>query len=164
MKTVITTIVFVTLMMLPFSVFSQFGFTGPTTMDVRGVFIGGTYTRAQVQARWGAPTQYRSYRTEFWGLQETYDFGVGQNRNNFQFADNGVFVEFHIRTRDFPVYTAFSGGIRVGDNISRVQAIGLGTPRRQRDGTYWVGQGDDPLIFHVSSAGIITRISFMSSM
>ena len=167
MKTIITTIIFTTLMMLPFSGFSQsesrLGYTQATTMDVRGVFIGGTYTRTQVQAHWGVPTQYRSHMSEN-GLDEVYDYGVGQNNSQFLFGENGVFHSFVIGSSDFPVYTRFSGGIRVGDNISRVQAIGIGTPRRQSDGTYWVGQGDDPLGFEVSNTGIITLIWFTTSI
>ena len=49
----------------------------------------------------------------------------------------------------------------MGDNISRIQAIGLGTPVLQSDGTYRVPSGDDRFIFKHSN-GVITEISFVS--
>jgi hypothetical protein len=136
-------------------------------MDVRGLFIGGTYTRAQVEARWGRPTQYRSHMSE-WGLNEIYDYIMCSNRQNnqFRFAENGIFVAFNIRSRYFPVYTTFSGGIRVNDHISRVQAIGLGTPIRQTNGAYHLNRNnsDDALVFQVTSMGVITEIWFTTSI
>ena len=165
MKTVITTVIFAALIMLPFSASAQsggdnlWGFTGPTDLDVRGVHIGGRYTRAQVQARWGVPTTYRSSVSDR-GLNEVYDYGVGQNNSQFLFGENGFFHSFVIASRDFTVLTRFSGGIRVGDNISRVQAIGLGVPVRQSDGSFhlWLFGSDMMLGFEVSSSNIITLI------
>ena len=170
MNTSIKTVIFAALIMLPFSASAQsggdnlWGFTGPTDMDVRGIFIGGRYTRAQVQAQWGVPTTYRSSMSDR-GLNEVYDYGVDPNNSQFLFGENGFFVSFTIVSRDFPVYTARSGGIRVGDNISRVQTIGLGTPVRQPNGTFHLYRGwDDPLVFRVTSAGVITMILYSTSI
>ena len=122
MKAVITTVVFATLMMLPYSAFAQsrgdnlWGFTGPTDMDVRGIFIGGRYTRTQVQARWGVPTQHISHMTDR-GLVEEYTYGSQPLHNTFRFGENGFFHTFVIASRDFSVYTARSGGIRVGERM-----------------------------------------------
>ena len=150
--------------MLPQYGFSQLGYTQATDMDVNGIFIGGTYIKTQVTAKWGTPTQYRSSTSET-GLDELYDYSINQMNNQFQFNENGVFNTFSIRTQNFVVYTAFSGGIKVGDNISRIQAIGLGTPVLQSDGTYHLHRNNstDPLIFHHSN-GVITRIYFMTSV
>ena len=71
MKTIVQKLICATLMMLPYVGFSQSGYTQATDMDVNGVFIGGTYVKAQVEAKWGTPTKYRSGMSEF-GLDETY--------------------------------------------------------------------------------------------
>jgi len=165
MKTIIKTIICATLILLPHYGFSQLlGYTKATDLDVKGIFIGGTYTKAQVQAKWGTPTFYNSSTSEN-GLDEIYDYSVGQLYSQFLFSENGIFHSFSINTPDFPVYTAFSGGIKVGDNISRIQAIGLGTPELQSDGSYYLFRSDwdDPLIFKHSN-GVITQIWFITSV
>ena len=74
MKTIVQTLfVFVALILLPYYGFSQSGYEGATDMDVDSVYIGGTYTQAQIQAKWGTPTKYRSNTSEF-GLNETYTY------------------------------------------------------------------------------------------
>jgi hypothetical protein len=161
MKRIIQTIICVTLLILPHYGFSQSGYLKATSMDVNGVFIGGTYTKAQVEVKWGGtPTKYRSEMSEF-GLDEEYYYAT----NLFRFSDNGIFHSFAIETSNFVVYTAFSGGIKVGDNISRIQSIGLGMPVLQSDGSYHLRRNNatDPLEFEHSN-GVITKISFMSSM
>ena len=164
MKTINQLLLCATLLMLPYYGFSQLGYTQATDMDVNGVFIGGTYSKIQVEAKWGIPTQYRSNTSEN-GLNEIYDYSINQANNQFQFNENGVFNTFTIRTTNFAVYTAFSGGIKVGDNISRLQAIGLGAPVLKSDGKYYHNRNNstDPLVFEHSN-GIITRISFMTSV
>ena len=160
MKT-IKKIIYVALLMLPYYGFSQSGYTQATGMDVNGVFIGGAYTKTQVQAVWGIATQYWSGTSEF-GLDESYYYSPD---NLFRFSDNGRFNSFYIRTSNFVVYTAFSGGIKVGDNISRISAIGLGTPVLQSDGTYKLSRNNstDLLVFKHTN-GVITEISFVTSI
>ena len=165
MKTIVQTIICAALLVLPHYGFSQsLGYTQVTDMDVKGVFIGGTYTKVQVEAKWGTATKYRSNMSEN-GLNEIYDYLTNQLNNQFQFNENGIFNTFTISTSDFPVYTAFSGGIKVGDNISRIQAIGLGTPVVQNNGDYYLygNSFDDPLEFKHTN-GVITQISFMTSV
>jgi len=156
--------VFVALIMLPHCGFSQSGYTQATDMDVDSVYIGGTYTQAQVQEKWGTPTRYWSGTSEF-GLDEEYTYTQNQLINLFRFSDDGIFVFFYIRTSNFSVYTAFSGGIKVGDNISRIEAIGLGTPVLKSNGKYYLHRNncDDPLVFEHSNV-IITTISFDTSI
>jgi len=161
MKTIVQKLLCAALLLLPGYGFSQIlGYTQATDMDVNGIFIGGTYTKAQVEAKWGTPTKYWSGTSEN-GLNEEYSY----SNNLFRFSENGVFETFNIKTSNFAVYTAFSGGIKVGDNISRIKAIGFGTPVLQSDGTYWLNRNnsDDPLIFYQSN-GVITRIYFMTSV
>jgi hypothetical protein len=70
------------------------------------------------------------------------------------------------KTRWFLVpKTCNGGGIKVGDPISRIEPIGLGTPVLQNDGSYHVrrNNADDPLVFE-HKEGIITRILFVSSI
>ena len=160
MKSIVKKIVYATLILLPYYGYSQSGYTSATDMDVKGIFIGGKYTKTQVEAKWGVPTKYWSGMSEF-GLDEEYSY----SDNLFRFSDNGVFNSFYIKTSSFAVYTAFSGGIKVGDNISRIQAIGLGTPVLQSNGNYHLNRNnsDDPLVFKHSN-GVITQISFQTSI
>ena len=160
MKIIIQKIVCATLILLPYYGFSQSGYKQATDMDVNGIFIGGIYTKTQIEVKWGTPTQYRSSMSEF-GLNEIYDY----SDNQFLFSDNGVFNSFYIKTPNFAVYTTFSGGIKVGDNISKIQAIGLGIPILQNDGTYHLNRNnsDDSLVFKHSN-NIITQISFVTSI
>jgi len=165
MKTNVKSLVCTALMLLPYYGFSQIlSYTQATSMDINGIFIGGKYTKIQVEAKWGSPTQYGSNTSEN-GLNEFYNYTINQINNQFLFAENGIFHTFNIRTSSFAVYTAFSGGIKVGDNISRIQAIGLGTPILQSNGTYHLRRNNstDPLVFSHSN-GIITQISFMTSV
>ncbi len=141
---------------------SRYGNGQPTDMDVNGVFIGGTYTKAQVTAKWGTPTKYRSSMSEF-GLNEVYDY----SSNQFLFGDNGIFHSFSIDTPNFVVYKSKSGGFKVGDNVSRINAIGLGAPMLKPDGTGVIQSGDDWFTFGYTTSGknnIITWISFVSSI
>lgn len=151
------------LLILPFCGFAQLlGYTEPSTLDVKGVNIGGKYTKTQVEKKWGTPTKYWSGMSEF-GLDEEYSYIVDKIKNLFRFSDDGIFNSFYVRTSNFPVYTKFKGGVKVGDNISKVQEIGLGTPVLQKNGTYHLDLGDDPLVFK-HSKGVITEISFVSSI
>ena len=66
MKIIVQIIICAIFLMLPYYGFSQLGYTQATGMDVNGVFIGGTYTKTQVEAKWGGtPTKYRSGTSEF---------------------------------------------------------------------------------------------------
>ena len=162
MKTIIKTIIYATLMMLPYSVFSQSGYTCATDLDVKGIFIGGTYTKAQVQAKWGSPTQYRSNTSEN-GLNEVYDYST----NQFSFNDNGIFNTFYINTPDFPIFTKFNGGIKVGDTLSKLNSLGLGTLVMQNDTSFALVRNncDDSIIFTFrQSDEVITQIRFMTTI
>jgi hypothetical protein len=156
MKKSIKIFICATLATLPYLGFAQHGEPWNSDMDVNGIYIGSVYTYAQVTAQWGTPTNYRSNTSEF-GVNETYHYST----NLFRFSDNGLFNSFRLKTPAFVVYTAKSGGLKVGDPISRIEAIGLGEPLLQPDGSYRIPSGDDR--FTVGHAnGIITWISFVS--
>ena len=138
------------------------GYYKATNLDVNGVFIGGVYSKTQVQNAWGMATWYHASLSED-GLDELYDYGIDPSRSQFLFGDNGTFHTFTVATPNFVVYTAFDGGIKVGDPISRVEAIGLGTLILQSDGNYRVNSGGDLFKFYHSN-GIITQIHYMSSV
>lgn len=131
MKTTYKTLLIVWASLLTTPLFSQSGYLRATHMDVKGIFIGGTYAKTQLESKWGVATKYKSSMSEF-GLDEMYYY----NDTWFKFSDNGIFIEFVIRSSHFPVLTTYSGGIKVGDNISRIQAIGLNAPVLQKDGIY----------------------------
>jgi len=167
MKTIIKTIICATLILLPHYGFSQvFGYTQATDLDVKGIFIGGTYTKAQVQAKWGTPTYYGSSTSEN-GLNEGYDYVVGQLYNQFSFGDNGIFHSFYISTPDFPIFTKFNGGIKVGDTLSKLNSLGLGTLVMQNDTSFALVRNncDDSIIFTFrQSDEVITQIRFMTTI
>jgi hypothetical protein len=156
MKTTIKLLICAVLLALPCAGFAQHYLPWDSDMDVNGVHIGSVYTKAQVEAQWGTPTKYDSGESEF-GLNETYDY----SNNQFYFSDNGIFNGFYIDTPNFIVYTAKSGGIKVGDDFSRIEAIGLGTPVLQKSGTFSIPSGDDWFTVGQSD-GKISWISFSS--
>ncbi len=160
MKTTVKIALLIVSSILSFHGFAQsrYGDGQPTDMDVNGIFIGGTYTKAQVTAKWGTPTKYRSSTSEF-GLNEAYHY----SNNVFRFGDNGIFESFYLKTPDFVVYTAKSGGIKVGDDVLRINKIGIGFPLLKENGTGSVPNGDDWFTFGHSD-GKITWISFVSSI
>jgi hypothetical protein len=141
---------------LPCAGFAQHYLPWNSDIDVNGIYLGSVYTKAQVEAKLGAPTNYRSNTSEF-GLNETYDY----SNNQFYFSDNGIFNGFYIDTPNFVVYTAKSGGIKVGDNVSRIAAIGMGTPELQSDGDFSIPSGDDRFTVGQSD-GKISWISYIS--
>ncbi len=147
------------LLSLPFCGFAQSGFTQATDMDVNGIFIGGKYTKAQVTAKWGTPTKYWSGMSEF-GLDEEYYY----TSNLFRFSDTGIFGEFQIDTPNFVVFTSKNGGIKVGDDVSRIEAIGLGTPLLQRDrpGVFIIPSGDDRFTVGFALEGKTNKITWIS--
>jgi hypothetical protein len=161
MKTIVKIIICATLLTLPCFGFAQSGYTGATDLDVNGIFIGGTYTKAQVTAKWGTPTKYRSNTSEF-GVNETYNY----SSNRFGFSDNGIFGDFFIDTTNFIVYKSKGGGFKVGDHVSRLKTIGVipnSTIIKTGSGenVLQIQHGDD--WFKVGySNGIITWISFDS--
>jgi len=163
MKTIIKTIIFATLILLPHYGFSQLlGYSQATDLDVKGIFIGGTYTKAQVQAKWGIPTQYRSNVSEF-GLDEIYDYST----NQFCFGDNGILNSFYINTPDFPIFTTYNGGIKVGDTLSKLNALGLGKLVMYDSTSFALVRNncDDSIIFTFrQSDEVITQIRFMTTI
>ena len=182
MKAVITTVVFATLMMLPYSVFSQLpaGITTAKGLDVDGMYIWtDTHTRTQVEAKWGNPVRYWSNENEInvceyeMDLQEQFlywkphesrpaHYFTHKRLNEFRFL-NGKLDSFVLVNHYFTIFTAHNGGIRVGDNISRLQTLGIGTPKYWTERGYstlgWQG-ADGFLMFFHSANGTITSIVY----
>jgi hypothetical protein len=163
MKTTIKIMLCMAILILPLCGFAQHAPSQISTMDVNGVFLGGTYTKSQVTAKWGQPTKYESQTSEF-GLLELYDYG----NNSFEFSDNGIFHSFFIDAPNFVFWASKSGGFKVGDPVSRLKTIGIipnstslstGTGKNVVE----IPGGDD--WFKVGySNGIITWISYTSSI
>jgi hypothetical protein len=132
-------------------------------MDINGIFLYGKYTKTQVTAKWGTPTQYRSSESEF-GLNETYRY----SDNVFRFSDNGIFHSFYIKTSAFVVYKSKNGGFKVGDPLSKVKDTGLFYRKRaflEGEEKYIEIQGiDDWFKIGYSDDDKITWISYTSSI
>jgi hypothetical protein len=163
MKTIVKIIICATLAALPSIGFAQLGYSGPTDLDVNGIFIGGKYTKAQVTAKWGTSTQYRSSMSEN-GLNEVYDY----SSNQFLFGENGVFHSLYINTPNFVFDVSNNGGLKVGDDISRVNALKwyyVDAPLLiEADGEGVLNVPSDDYINIGYSKGKITWISFVSSV
>jgi hypothetical protein len=162
MKKSIKILIYATLFAIPCLGFAQHS-TWNSDMDVNGIYLGKIYSKSQVTAKWGTPTNYRSNTSEF-GVNETYYYST----NLFRFSDNGIFVEFGINTSNFVVYKSKSGGFKVGDPVSRLETIGV-VPRKtiiktgSGEHVLQIPGGDD--WFKVGySNGIITWISYTSSI
>jgi hypothetical protein len=181
MRTTIKISIFAVLLMLPQFGFSQslLGYSGPTEIDVNGIFIGGTYTKAQVVAKWGEPTTYWSGESEF-GLDEEYFYHDGHSYdehgepigNLFRFSEDGVFTGFDLEKPGFAVYTAYDGGFMVGDHmlrlddidlINHVEVTGKFYQVRRFINGYWTFT-EDTVWFDRVTGGIITKIWFTTSV
>jgi hypothetical protein len=164
MKTIIKFTLLAISLIISFNGLAQrYGDGQPTTMDVNGIFLYGKYTKTQVIAKWGTPTNYRSHTSEF-GLDEEYSY----SSNLFRFSDNGIFVESYINTSKFVFWASKSGGFKVGDTVSRLKTIGV-IPNNtiiktgSGENVLQIPGGDDR--FEVGySNGIITYISYISSL
>ena len=156
------------------------GITTVRGLDVNGMYIWvDTHTRAQIEAKWGKPVRYWSNSNDIieyeWeeDLQEAFFYWkpheprpayyfTHKRLNQLRFF-NGKFDTFVLVNHYFAIFTAHNGGIRVGDNISRLQTLGIGTPR------YWAERGysslgwqdaDGFLMFFHDDSGIITSIVY----
>ena len=151
------------------------GITTVRGLDVDGMYVWTPHTRSQIEAKWGKPVLCWSNIEYEWevDLQEQFyywkpheirpaHYFTYKHLNVFRFL-NGKFDTFELVNHYFAIFTAHNGGIRVGDNISRLQTLGIGTPR------YWERRGfsslgwqdaDGFLMFFHAADGVITCIVY----
>ena len=99
------------------------------SIDVEGVKIGQKMTYDQFVAKFGKPTDYtQSDSGEACESSVDEYYKVGQDV--FYFQDNGTFSGFSINENKFSVLTLWvSGGICVGDKLSKLDNFKYGKPK-----------------------------------
>ena len=99
------------------------------SIDVDGVKIGQKMTYDQFVAKFGKPDRYKQDKSEGDGysyIDEYYWIG----KNSFSFINDGTFNEFFITDDRFVALTLWiPGGIRVGDNLSKLDNFKYGKPK-----------------------------------
>ncbi len=123
--------------------------------DVAGLVCGNVYKYADVTAKLGQPSSYRSIEGEE-GLDEEYYYRT----NLLRFQGNGVFTDFVLENTQFAIYTAYlNGGIKVGNPVTKFQQLGFGSLKLKQDGEYMFILQDSWIeIRH--NKGIITKLFF----
>ena len=99
------------------------------SIDVEGMKIGHKMTYDQFVAKFGKPTEYtQSDSGEACESNVDEYYKVGQDV--FYFQDNGTFSGFSINENKFSALTLWvSGGIRVGDKLSKLDNFKYGKPK-----------------------------------
>ena len=99
------------------------------SIDVEGMKIGQKMTYDQFVAKFGKPTEYtQSDSGEACESSVDEYYKVGQDV--FYFQDNGTFSGFSINENKFSALTlCVSGGIRVGDKLSKLDNFKYGKPK-----------------------------------
>ena len=126
---------------------------------VKSISSEKKYTDKQIRAILGTPisSRIKDYGDKYWDYH--------YKDANFIFCD-GILLEFDIETNKFPVMTdKVSGGVKVGDNISKVKKI-KSLVCQQLEGEkncYIIGQSqmiDQPDYIIYVKNDIITEIIF----
>ena len=142
------------------------------SIDVEGMKIGHKMTYDQFVAKFGIPDRYEQNELGDPGsscLDEYYWVG----KNFLSFTENGTFCEFFLRDDRFSALTLWiSGGIRVGDKLSKLDNFKYGRPKVAS----WLEPHNglveyvlfydylDDLVFLSVKDGVIQIIHYSSSM
>lgn len=119
-------------------------------------------TKKDVIEKFGEPVNFRAYTAEDAGIIEdvyTYDGFVVS-------FEEGVLSDFLIKKRGIKVLTkTISGGVQVGDSLSRISSLQLENRGIKEDGTtqydhWYKGNDTATLLFYVKD-NIIQMISFV---
>ncbi len=134
-------------------------------LDVEGIMINHKINYGQFVDVFGNPDEYERMDTNggVYEVVETYRVG----KNSFEFCDGGRFFGFHLSDARFAALTLWiSGGIRVGDKLSKLDNFKYGKPKV----AYWMKTTDgseqyvlfydylDGLVFLSVKNGIIKGI------
>ncbi len=124
--------------------------------DVNGIDIYTKMAKPDVIAIMGEPTKYKYYDSQDNGVDEWYYY----NEDLLEFNE-GILIGFSIKTDRFPVMTKdVDGGIRVGDNISKLEQLKPYYGRKGDEDFYSVLCGDDYVVKFYAKGNIITYVSF----
>ena len=133
----------------------------PDGYDVEGFCIGQRMNYKQFVAKFGKPDRYEND-----GSDESYYIG----EDYFHFEENGIFMEFILRTKRFAALTKdIKGGIRVGDKLSKLDNFKYGKPVEAKYGTppgpgvvkYALFSHCDCIVYLYVKGGIIVGINYV---
>ncbi len=134
------------------------------SIDVNGLVHGKNYTDAQMRAKLGEPTRYRSQDDELGGTR-SYQYGPEAKYDLFRWSGQDGFNIFTLET---PKYSLFKGLLKVGDNISKISLLGFGTLEVESSikhrYLFHYGWTDCPLEIQTDFNRVITRIRFSIPM
>ena len=127
--------------------------------DINGVEIGDTLKYDQVVLQFGEPSRYYENDSGDLGVDKLYYYG----KNHLQFNDD-VFIGFCLRDSMFTALTTdIEGGLKVGDNISRLDDFKYGKPKQYRNQYMLYWHCDCPVYLIVEN-GIIKGIDYNDPM
>ena len=146
--------------LLPFIARAQYGNVGISDIGVKGLRVGGKYTKNQViTAMGGHPTKYFTFTNDkSVGINESYIY----DSSSLYFVEDGILVDFVIKTNTYPVFEQYNGGIRVGDPITKINQLGVpdAVLTKKTNTEYWFGANDDVVVFMLDVNNKITQISY----
>ena len=137
----------------------------PDGYDVEGFCTGQRMSYKQFVAKFGKPDTYKVLGS---GEVKSETYYIDGNR--FYFEENGIFLEFILRTNRFAALTKdIEGGIRVGDKLSKLDNFKYGKPVEAKYGTppepgvvkYALFSHCDCIVYLYVKDGIIIRISYV---
>ena len=126
-----------------------------SAQDIEGVAIGTTMTKNEVIAKFGEPDQHSYSDADDLGIDERYHY-----EENLLIFNNSEFIGFVVSDNRWRVLTnVVDGGVRVGDQFSKIEFLKPEVATWIDNETYYVPRGDYYLFFKISS-GIIREIDF----
>lgn len=127
--------------------------------DLRGIDIGTVLNYEQVISIFGEPSRYQESDSGDLGIDKYYHYG-----ENYLHFNDDVFIGFHLRDSGFLAFTTdIEGGLKVGDNLSRLDNFKYGKPKRYQNKYILYWHCDCPVYLKVED-GIIIGIDYHDPM
>ena len=140
----------------------------PDGYDVEGFCTGQRMSYKQFVAKFGKPDTYKVLGS---GEVKSETYYIDGNR--FYFEENGIFLEFILRTNRFAALTKdIEGGIRVGDKLSKLDNFKYGKPvevkygLQPNDGSvkYALFESSDFPVYLFVKNGVIIVITYIETL
>ncbi len=130
-------------------------------LDVNGLKIDNQYSNEQFKAALGEPTRIYTWGDKFESGFE-YHYMEGDSINRFKCQQGIGFCEFSITSSKFVL---FGGRLRVGDNITKIAQLGIGTPFREKDNVYYLGYKNEVMLnIYTDNNGKIIKFYYYAAV
>ena len=132
--------------------------------DVNGVAVGTLLHRARVIEKFGEPTSYKEQLSEDNEVSRWYYYG-----KSYIHTQDDIFDQFAVRDTNFTAFTNhISGGLKVGDPLSKLDNFKYGKPIQYRETEDSVvyrifNTTDSPVDLYVKN-GFIIDIVYLNPM